>query len=431
MHADISLCQLTEPDIMASPYGFYKDLREADPVHWDPFLHAWVVTRYTDIVTVLTRLSADRTLTPEQLDKMGLGPLKPIIEVMSLQMLFRDPPAHTRLRTLCAAAFTPARVAVLRQHIQEIADQLIDGFIGKGRADIVADLAAPMPAIVTAEMLGVPVSDHEKLKQWSIDFAEILGNFQHQPDRVARVTASVQDMTEYFRGAIRQQDTDPHEGLINSLVRAQVDGIRLTEDEIVANCILTMIGGQETSTNLISSGVLTLLRHPDQMQMLLDDPSLIPSAVEELLRYESPIQHTARVAQEDFLLGGKLLRRGQSVVAVLAAGNRDPERFPNPDLLDVKRGDKGHLAFGWAAHFCFGAPLARIEGQIAFSALLGRLKHLELASEDFVWRENFGLRGLSALPVRFDACDEDVAPFRYGLVPSKVGAENGAGRYDD
>jgi pimeloyl-[acyl-carrier protein] synthase len=403
MNADISLCQLTEPDVMASPYRFYRELREADPVHWDPFLHAWAVTKYADIVTVLSRFSADRTLTAAQLDGMGLGGLKPIIEVMARQMLFRDPPAHTRLRNLCAAAFTPARVAVLREHIQDIADSLIDRFIGQGRADIVADLAAPMPAIVTAEMLGVPVRDHEKLKQWSIDFAEILGNFQHQPDRVSRVAASVRDMADYFRAAIRQQETDPHEGLVNSLSQAQVDGNRLTEEEIIANLILTMIGGQETSTNLIASGLLTLLQHPEQMRMLLDDPSLIPLAVEELLRFESPIQHTARVAHEDFFLGGKLIRRGQSVVAVLAAGNRDPERFQNPDLLDLKRGDKGHLAFGWAAHFCFGAPLARIEGQIAFSTLLRRLKNLELASDDFVWRENFGLRGLSRLPVRFEA----------------------------
>jgi pimeloyl-[acyl-carrier protein] synthase len=391
---------------MASPYRFYRELREADPVHWDPFLHAWVVTRYADIVTVLSRLSADRTLTTEKLDDMGLGALSPIIQVMSRQMLFRDPPAHTRLRSLCAAAFTPARVAVLREHIQEIADSLIDRFIGKGTADIVNDLAAPMPAIVTAEMLGVPVSDHEKLKQWSIDFAEILGNFQHGPDRVSRVATSVREMTEYFRAAIHQQETDPHEGLVHSLVQAQVDGIRLTEEEIIANCILTMIGGQETSTNLISSGLLTLLQHSEQMRLLLDDPALIPLAVEELLRYESPIQHTARVAQEDFVLGGKPIRRGQTVVAVLAAGNRDPERFLNPDLLDVKRGDKGHLAFGWAAHFCFGAPLARIEGQIAFSTLFRRLKNLELASENFVWRENFGLRGLSGLPVRFEACSQ-------------------------
>jgi hypothetical protein len=416
MDANISLCQLTEPEVMASPYRFYRELREADPVHWDPFLHAWAVTRYADIVTVLGRFSADRTLTPEQLDGMGLGALKPIMEVVARQMLFRDPPAHTRLRNLCAAAFTPARVAVLRGHIQDIADGLIDRFIGQGRADIVDDFAAPMPAIVTAEMLGVPVSDHEKLKQWSIDFAEILGNFQHPPDRISRVVASVLDMTAYFRAAIRQQENDPQEGLVHSLVQAQVDGGRLIEEEIIANLILTMIGGQETSTNLISSGLLTLLRHPEQMRMLLDDPTLVPLAVEELLRYESPIQHTARVAHEDFILGGKLIRRGQSVVAVLAAGNRDPERFANPDVLDVKRGDKGHLAFGWAAHFCFGAPLARIEGQIAFSTLLRRLKNLELASDDFIWRENFGLRGLSGLPVRFDAEGEELSASRLELL---------------
>ena len=418
MDADISLCQLMEPETMAFPYRLYRELRETDPVHWDPFLHAWVVTRYADIVTVLSRLSADRTLTAEKLESMGLAAMNPIIQVMAQQMLFRDPPAHTRLRTLCAAAFSPARIAVLRGHIQDIANSLIDRFIGKGTADVVHDMAAPMPAIVTAEMLGVPVNDHEMLKQWSIDFAEILGNFQHQPDRVARVAASVHDMTEYFRAAIRRQETDPHEGLVLSLVQAEVEGIRLTEQEIIANCILTMIGGQETSTNLVGSGLLTLLRHPEQMRMLEDDPSLIPAAVEELLRFESPIQHTARVAQEDFSLGGKLIRRGQTVVAVLAAGNRDPERFANPDVLDVKRGDKGHLAFGWAAHFCFGAPLARMEGQIAFSALLGRLKNLELASEDFVWRENLGLRGLSGLPVRFDACREELPVSRFELVHS-------------
>src|SRR5580658_10322787 len=217
MDSDISLCRLTEPEIMASPYGLYRKLREADPVHWDVFLHAWVVTRYADIVTVVSRFSADRTLSPEQLDGMGLGGLKPIMEVVSRQMLFRDPPAHTRLRALCAAAFTPARVAVLREHIEAIADDLIDRFISKGSADIVTDLAAPMPAIVTAEMLGVPTSDYQKLKQWSIDFAEILGNFQHPPDRVARVAASVRDMTEYFRAAIEEQAIHPHEGLVNAL----------------------------------------------------------------------------------------------------------------------------------------------------------------------------------------------------------------------
>jgi pimeloyl-[acyl-carrier protein] synthase len=309
---------------------------------------------------------------------------------------------HTRLRSLCASAFTPSRVAVLRTHIQDVVNSLINRFISKGSADIVADLAALMPAIVTAKMLGVPVEDHESLKKWSLDFAEILGNFQHNPDRIARVLVSVEEMTAYFREAIRRQKTHPREGLVHALTMASADGAYLAEDEIIANCILTMIGGQETTTNLIGSGVVTLLRHPDQMQKLLDDPSLMPSAVEELLRFESPIQHTARVAHEDVTLGGKLIRRGQSVIAVIAAGNRDPERFPDPDRLDVTRTDNRHLAFGWAAHYCFGAPLARIEGQVAFATLLRRLKHLELASDRIVWHENLGLRGLEALPVRFD-----------------------------
>jgi cytochrome P450 len=418
----LSLCRLLEPEIAADPYHLYRELRESDPVFWDPFLHAWVVTRYADVVTVLQKFSADRTLSTEQLNNMGLGALAPIVEVMKLQMLFRDPPYHTRLRSVCANAFTPSRVAVLKSHIQEIVNGLINRCIAAGSADIVADIAAPMPAIVTAEMFGLPVEDHESLKKWSIDFAEILGNFQHNPDRVARVLESVYEMTSYFRAAIRRQATDPREGLVNALTTAAPDGTYLTEEEIIANCILTMIGGQETTTNLIGSGILTLLRHPDQLQLLLDDPSLLPSAVEELLRYESPIQHTARVAHEDINLGGKQIRRGQSVIAVIAAGNRDPERFDDPDRLDLTRENNRHLAFGWAAHFCFGAPLARIEGQIAFGALVQRLRNLELASDRLEWHENLGLRGLCALPVRFDP--GPIVPVTYKQGFLKVGFLN-------
>jgi pimeloyl-[acyl-carrier protein] synthase len=402
MDTSLSLCRLLEPEIMAAPYQLYRALRESDPVHWDPLLHAWCVTRYADVVTVLHRFSADRTLSAEQLTGMGLGALTPIVGVMKRQMLFRDPPYHSRLRSLCASAFTPARVAVLRAHIQDVVNALINRFIANGSADIVADLAELMPAIVTAEMLGVPVEDHESLKKWSLDFAEILGNFQHNPDRIARVLESVEEMTGYFRAAIRRQKTAPREGLVHALTAAAGDGGHLAEEEIIANCILTMIGGQETTTNLIGSGVLTLLQHTEQMQMLLDDPALMPSAVEELLRFESPIQHTARVAPEDLTLGGKQIRRGQSVIAVIAAGNRDPERFPDPDALDLKRTDNRHLAFGWGAHYCFGAPLARIEGQVAFATLLRRLRNLQLASDRILWHENLGLRGLTNLPVSFD-----------------------------
>src|SRR6202451_1895 len=233
MDCTLSLCRLLEPEIMAPPYELYRELRESDPVHWDPLLHAWAVTRYADVVTVLHRFSADRTLTPEQLSGMGLGALTPIVEVMKRQMLFRDPPYHSRLRSLCASAFTPARVAVLRAHIQDVVNALINRFIANETADIVADLAELMPAIVTAEMLGVPVEDHESLKKWSLDFAEILGNFQHNPDRIARVLGSVEEMTAYFRAAIRRQKTHPREGLVQALTAASADGVDLTEEEII------------------------------------------------------------------------------------------------------------------------------------------------------------------------------------------------------
>jgi cytochrome P450 len=281
---------------------------------------------------------------------------------------------------------------------------LIDRILSRGRREmeVIGDFAEPFPAIVTAEMLGVPTSDYVQLKSWSADFAEMLGNLQHSAERTPRLLDSLEEMTMYFRAAIREKEKRPGEGLIYSLMTAEVDGGRLTEEEVIANSILTMTGGQETTTNLIGNGLLVLLRHPEQMARLTADSSLIPSAVEELLRLESPVQHTARMAPEDTILGGKQILKGQSVIAVMAAGNRDPERFPDPDRLDVERTDNRHLAFGWAAHFCFGATLARMEGQLAFSTLLRRLPQIELTGARLEWRENHGLRGLRALPVRFD-----------------------------
>jgi len=273
----------------------------------------------------------------------------------------------------------------------------------KGQMDIIRDLAEPLPAIVTAEMLGVPVSDRHQLKAWSADFAEMLGNFQHNPEHAPRMLRTVQDMTAYFRDRIRELKDIPREGLVHSLMTAEVDGDRLTEEEVVANSIVTMVGGLETTTNLIGNGVLTLLRNPGEMKRLPEDLSLIPAAVEEMLRYESPSQHTGRLAPEDVELGGRVIRKGQAVMAVMAAANRDPERFPDPDRFDVARADNRHLAFGYAAHFCFGAALARVEGQEAFEAIVRRLPELELQPGPLVWRNNLGLRGLTALPVRFQA----------------------------
>jgi pimeloyl-[acyl-carrier protein] synthase len=397
----LSLYQLLDPEVLANPYPLYQRLRTEDPVHWDPFLHAWVVTRYADVLMVLLKYSADRTPTPEKLSEMGLSVLSPIAKVMVQQMLFMDAPTHTRLRSLASQAFTPRRVEVLRSHIQEITNNLLDAVKDKGRMDVIVDLAEPLPCIVTAEMLGVPVEDHQQLKSWSQDFAEMLGNFQHNPDRALRIVRSVEEMTTYFRCAMREQKSHPRGGLVSSLMNAEINGDRLGEEEVIANCIVTMVGGQETTTNLIGNGLLSLLRNPDQLETLRSDFSLIPSAVEELLRYEAPSQHTARLAPEDAVLGGKQIRKHQAVIAVMGAANRDPERFPDPDRLDITRENNRHLAFGWAAHFCFGAPLARIEGQIAFESMLRRFPKLALEADPLTWRSNLGLRGLNALPVSF------------------------------
>jgi pimeloyl-[acyl-carrier protein] synthase len=399
--ASLSLVRLLEPEVLANPYPLYRKLRSEDPVHWDRFLQTWVVTRYADVMEVLHAFSADRTPTPEQLSAMSLSVLNPIATVMVKQMLFMDPPTHTRLRGLASAAFTPQRVRALHAHIQEIADNLLDKVQARGRMDVIADFAAPLPAIVTAEMLGVPTDDHVDLKRWSADFAEMLGNFQHNPDRVSRVLASTNKLVGYFQDTICKMRDHPREGLVYSFMTAQVDGDRLSEEEIVANCIVTMVGGQETTTNLIGNGLLALLRHREQLDQLRSDPALIPSAVEELLRYESPSQHTGRIARDDVEMGGKQIRKGQAVMAVMAAANRDPERFPDPDQLILDRKDNKHLAFGWSSHFCFGAPLARMEGQIAFETMLRRLTNLQLVPGPLIWRENSGLRGLTALPVTF------------------------------
>lgn len=397
----LSLFQLLDPEVLANPYPLFHRLRTEDPVHWDPFLHTWVVTRYADVLDVLHTFSAARTHSPAKLEAMGLSEMSPIAELMVNQMLFMDPPQHTRLRKLASHAFTPARVAVLRAHIREIAARLLDQVDGHRRMDVIKDLAEPLPAIVTAEMLGVPVADWQQLKAWSAEFAEMLGNFQHNPDRVPQMLRSVHGMIGYFREAISQQRADPREGLVSSLIAAEVDGDRLADNEIAATCIVTMVGGQETTTNLIGNGVLTLLRHPGEMERLRTDLSLIPSAVEEMLRYESPSQHTGRLAPGDRELGGKVIGKGQAVMAVMAAANRDPERFPEPDRFDVGRQDNRHLAFGYAAHFCFGAALARIEGQEAFEAILRRIPDLRLTQDRLVWRNNSGLRGVCALNVTF------------------------------
>jgi pimeloyl-[acyl-carrier protein] synthase len=399
----LSLLRILAPENLSDPHCLYRGLREYDPVHWDPYLHAWVVTTYAEAVEVLMHFSADRTPQRSYLEQKALSSLLPFAEMMSDQMMFMDGARHATLRSLCSAVFTPRKVQELRSEIEAIANGLIDPFIESGQIDMVADFASPLPAIITAKLLGVPPEDHAQLHAWVLDLAELLGNYQQHPDRIPTIVRSLQELRSYLCQQMKILETRPRDGLLYSLMTVDVDGQKLSSEEVLANTIITLIGGHETTTNLIASGFLTLLQNPDAFAQLQRDPGIVASAVEELLRFESPVQHTARIALTDVELGGKLIRRGSKVVAVLAAANRDPVRFPDPDRLNLLREDNRHLAFGWAAHFCFGAPLARLEGQIAFNVLLRRLSNSSLGSQRLEWRQNAGLRGLVALPVRFEA----------------------------
>jgi pimeloyl-[acyl-carrier protein] synthase len=398
--SELSLFHLLNPDVLGDPYPLYNRLRTEQPVFWDPYMHAWVVTRYSDVIRVLRDFSAERIRTAEQLTVMDMSELNPMARIMVKQMLFMDPPGHKRIRSLAAAAFTPQKVEALRSHIRDIVRDFLGRVKDGASTDVIANLAEPLPCIVTAGMFGVPIEDHRQLKVWSQDFAEMLGNFEHDVDCVPRILKSTEDMTAYFRAAMRKENLRP-DGLVSSLANAEINGDRLTEEEVIANCIITLIGGQETTTNLIASGTLTLLRNPDQLAKLRANLSLIPSAVEELLRYESPVQHTARIAPEDVVVNGQQIRKGQAVIAVMAAANRDPERFPDPDRLDVAREDNRHVAFGWGAHTCFGGPLARLESQIAFEEMLKTFPQWSLEPVPLVWRTNLGIRGLTSLQVNF------------------------------
>jgi pimeloyl-[acyl-carrier protein] synthase len=399
--SDFSLLQLLDPGVLADPYPLFRRMRENEPVHWDPYVHCWVVTSYAESLSVLANYCAQRTPTPEDLANRGLAVMEPFARTLVKQMLFMDGAAHTRLRNLCSTAFAPARIAGLRSSIESIVQDLLDRVIESGSMDVIADLANPFPAMVAAALIGFPISDHSRLKVWSTDFAELLGNFQHNPDRVKEVRRSLSEMNAYVYEKLEEHKSTPREGLLHALISAEVDGGRLSDEEIVANTIVTMIGGQETTTNLIGNGLLTLLRNPESLSLLQSQPMILDSAIEELLRFEPPIQHTARIAPADTQLGGKTIKRGAAVMAVMAAANRDPARFSDPDCLDLTRRDNRHLSFGWSAHFCFGAPLARMEAQIAFRMLLERLDNIQLASNALTWRGNTGLRGLTSLPITF------------------------------
>ena len=387
------------PEFHSNPYPFYRALREEDPVHQSP-LGFWVCTRYDDAVMILR----DPRFGREGMAKLMEARLGLTQDTSRARdMLFQDPPDHTRLRALVSRAFTPRVVEVMRPHIQEIVDGLLDRVDGARAMDVIEDLAYPLPVTVICEMLGVPAADQDIFKTWTTDIARSLDAaiLPADSDAIPRGRDARLGLADYFRSLIATRRKDPKPDLLSALIAAEEEGNKLSEGELVSTCMLLLIAGHETTVNLIGNGLLALLQHPDQLRALRDDPELIQTGVEELLRFDGPVQRTGRMTTAEVEIGDKRIPRDSVVVSVIGAANRDPKQFADPDRLDVSRKDNRHIAFGFGIHFCLGAPLARLEGQIALGTLLRRMPKLALVSDVPEWRESSTLRGLKSLPVTF------------------------------
>lgn len=392
-------------DLRADPYPYYKRLREEDPVHWSEALDAWVLTRYDDVVAVLQdpRFSSDRSRTRNRIaqEAMANGEEHGNTMPRANTMLSADPPEHTRMRLLISKAFLPRAVERLRPHIQEIADDLLDAASEPGRLDVLMDFAYPLPVIVIAELMGVPPEDRAQFKRWSDDIVDTLGGNFVAPEYAERGAQSGREIADYFRGVIEERRRSPKEDLITVLVNAADTGDVLDEGQLVATCVVALIAGNETTRNLVCNGMLALLNNPDQLEKLWQDRSLVPSAIEELLRYAGPVHCTARVATEAIEIGGTLVDKGQLVFTMIAAANRDPAHFSEPERLDITRRNNHHVAFGSGIHACLGQPLARLETKIAFDTLARRIPNPRLAIDEVEWGPSFVLRGMKSLPITF------------------------------
>ncbi len=383
----------TSQDFQRDPYRHYKSLRERAPVYFNEARGAWTLTRYEDMAPVLRdhdRFSAERQ-GPQGNYTDGDVPRS---------MLGSDPPHHTRLRTLVNKAFTARTVERLRQRIQELVDRFLDDVADRGEMDVIESFAYPLPITVIAEMLGVPADDRGFFKEASSKIAVALGPIEDMQVGLAALEGRNQ-LVAYFNEMIPKRQGDPRDDLISALLAAEEAGDFLSHGELIAMLLLLLVAGHETTVNLIGNGLLALLRNRDQLERLRDDPSIERSAVEELLRYDSPVQFTGRVTMCDVDIAGHHIPEGSGIQTLVGAANRDPAMFADPDSLDLGRDPNPHLSFSAGIHFCLGAQLARLEGQIALSTIVRRFPALELATDDLVWRPAPILRGLEALPVTF------------------------------
>ena len=395
-----------DPAVLADPFPLYARLRDEDPAHWSPRLKAWVLTRYEDVKRVCldtAGMSSDRlrpffaTLPGPEAQKVA-----ELIRYLTLWMVFRDPPEHTRLRRLAAKVFNVRSIHALRPNVEALTNWLLDSLDGRGEFDFIADFAMPLPALVIIDMLGAPREELGRLKRLSDDMALFIGSARDVPEKYERAAAATREMAGMFRELIAARRAAPQRDLLTELVAVEDEGDRLSDDELVATCILLLFAGHETTTHHIANGLCALLAFPEELERLRADPRLAPAAVEELLRYDGPIGAQVRIVREPYTLHGKKLRPGERVFVLMNAANRDPRAYDDPDRVDLARDGVPHLTFGFGAHICLGFPLARLEGQIALPAVLARWRRIEPAAR-YEWMDSMVLRGMKAMPVRVRA----------------------------
>ena len=399
-----------DPAFRVNPYPVYKRLLEEDPVHMTAF-GVRAFARYADQLAILKdhrRWTSDEQKSPlfeanREAARQALGPDADTLD-LERPFLFRDPPDHTRLRGLVNKAFTPRVVEELRPRIQAIVDELLDAVAERGEMEVIEDLAYPLPVTVICEMLGVPVEDQELFKGWSRILVRSLDpEVAVPPEEMRRRAQAIKAFNQYFRGLVAERRKKPSDDLLSALIAAEDEGSKLSENELLSTCSLILVAGHETTVNLVGNGVLQLLRHPDQLAKLRADPSLARSAVEEVLRFDPPVQFNARLAAEDVEIAGVKVQKGEFVILLIGAANRDPAVFNDPDTFDITRNDTNHMGFGHGIHFCLGAPLARVEGEIALRALTQRCRNLRLLQDPPPYKDMITLRGLAALPIAFRA----------------------------
>ncbi len=395
----------TSPDLKQNPFPVLKELRTTAPLYRFEIpngKHAWMVTRYDDVLAIIKdpRIVKDirRVLPPES--AASFISRSDALSMIRFHMLSSDPPDHTRLRRLVSKVFTPRMIEQLRPRVQQITDELLDQVQSQGQMDLISDFAFPLPITVICEMLGVPVEDRQKFRVWSNAFVDRSGLFQEDTEELPELG----EFVHYLQALIKEKRERPDDRLVSQLVRVEEAGDKLSENELISMIFLLLVAGHETTVNLIGNGVLELLQHPDQWHQLQADPSLVRTAVEEILRYTSPVMvGTGRWASENIEMHGTVIAKGDLVWISLMAANTDPERFSAPEELDITREENEHLAFGKGIHYCLGAPLARLEGQVALLTLVRRLPdlHLKVQPEELRWRPGLLIHGLQELPVAF------------------------------